>query len=183
MLIPSPEASRAKHKFAVKRNSWPKTRGVAMNPVDHVRVLFFERLTHTDEFLSLTVVVIISTLEKLRPYRDMRWQVKKRVSSLPGEPGYCGVPRKPRTRCCSDRRLDGSQYAVTQMTIPANARISLSRLSTELTCGNRALKALIPCTCLRGIGLCKLGRLVFRRARIQNEWTYPRPPKAIHGSI
>ena len=29
------EASRAKHKFAVKRNSWPKTRGVAMNPVDH----------------------------------------------------------------------------------------------------------------------------------------------------
>lgn len=31
------EASRAKHKFAVKRNSWPKTRGVAMNPVDHVR--------------------------------------------------------------------------------------------------------------------------------------------------
>ena len=30
------EASRAKHKFAVKRNSWPKTRGVAMNPVDHV---------------------------------------------------------------------------------------------------------------------------------------------------
>ncbi len=33
----SAEASRAKHKFAVKRNSWPKTRGVAMNPVDHVR--------------------------------------------------------------------------------------------------------------------------------------------------
>ena len=32
------EASRAKHKFAVKRNSWPKTRGVAMNPVDHVRI-------------------------------------------------------------------------------------------------------------------------------------------------
>ena len=32
------EASRAKHKFAVKRNSWPKTRGVAMNPVDHVSV-------------------------------------------------------------------------------------------------------------------------------------------------
>ena len=30
------KASRAKHKFAVKRNSWPKTRGVAMNPVDHV---------------------------------------------------------------------------------------------------------------------------------------------------
>jgi len=29
------KASRAMHKFAVKRNRWPKTRGVAMNPVDH----------------------------------------------------------------------------------------------------------------------------------------------------
>lgn len=35
MLTIETEASRAKHKFAVKRNSWPKTRGVAMNPVDH----------------------------------------------------------------------------------------------------------------------------------------------------
>ncbi|KAK1033263.1 60S ribosomal protein L2 [Friedmanniomyces endolithicus] len=32
---PLMKASRAKHKFAVKRNSWPRTRGVAMNPVDH----------------------------------------------------------------------------------------------------------------------------------------------------
>jgi large subunit ribosomal protein L8e len=32
---PLMKASRAKHKFAVKRNNWPKTRGVAMNPVDH----------------------------------------------------------------------------------------------------------------------------------------------------
>jgi large subunit ribosomal protein L8e len=29
------KAGRAFHKFRVKRNSWPKTRGVAMNPVDH----------------------------------------------------------------------------------------------------------------------------------------------------
>ena len=29
------KAGRAHHKFKVKRNSWPKTRGVAMNPVDH----------------------------------------------------------------------------------------------------------------------------------------------------
>ncbi|KAI9722096.1 MAG: 60S ribosomal protein L2A [Chrysothrix sp. TS-e1954] len=29
------KASRAKHKFMAKRNSWPRTRGVAMNPVDH----------------------------------------------------------------------------------------------------------------------------------------------------
>ncbi|ETS59772.1 hypothetical protein PaG_06296 [Moesziomyces aphidis] len=29
------KAGRAHHKFKVKRNSWPRTRGVAMNPVDH----------------------------------------------------------------------------------------------------------------------------------------------------
>ncbi|EPQ25786.1 uncharacterized protein PFL1_06653 [Pseudozyma flocculosa PF-1] len=29
------KAGRAFHKFKVKRNSWPRTRGVAMNPVDH----------------------------------------------------------------------------------------------------------------------------------------------------
>lgn len=29
------KAGRAYHKYRVKRNCWPKTRGVAMNPVDH----------------------------------------------------------------------------------------------------------------------------------------------------
>ncbi|ANZ73328.1 BA75_03212T0 [Komagataella pastoris] len=29
------KAGRAFHKYRVKRNSWPRTRGVAMNPVDH----------------------------------------------------------------------------------------------------------------------------------------------------
>lgn len=29
------KAGRAHHKYRVKRNSWPRTRGVAMNPVDH----------------------------------------------------------------------------------------------------------------------------------------------------
>ncbi|KAK0562014.1 60S ribosomal protein L2 [Tilletia horrida] len=29
------KAGRAYHKYRVKRNSWPRTRGVAMNPVDH----------------------------------------------------------------------------------------------------------------------------------------------------
>lgn len=32
---PMLKAGRAHHKFRVKRNCWPKTRGVAMNPVDH----------------------------------------------------------------------------------------------------------------------------------------------------
>ena len=29
------KAGRAYHKFKVKRNCWPRVRGVAMNPVDH----------------------------------------------------------------------------------------------------------------------------------------------------
>ena len=29
------KAGRAYHKYKAKRNSWPKVRGVAMNPVDH----------------------------------------------------------------------------------------------------------------------------------------------------
>ena len=29
------KAGRAFHKYKAKRNSWPRTRGVAMNPVDH----------------------------------------------------------------------------------------------------------------------------------------------------
>ena len=29
------KAGRAKHKYAAKRNCWPRVRGVAMNPVDH----------------------------------------------------------------------------------------------------------------------------------------------------
>ena len=32
---PMLKAGRAFHKFKAKRNSWPKTRGVAMNPVEH----------------------------------------------------------------------------------------------------------------------------------------------------
>ena len=29
------KAGRAYHKYKAKRNSWPKVRGVAMNPIDH----------------------------------------------------------------------------------------------------------------------------------------------------
>merc|ERR1712075_9528 len=32
---PMLKAGRAYHKFRVKRNCWPKVRGVAMNPVEH----------------------------------------------------------------------------------------------------------------------------------------------------
>jgi hypothetical protein len=74
------EASRAKHKFAVKRNSWPKTRGVAMNPVDHVRRYpCFNELYYANMESSLTVVVTINISEKPRRSRDMRPKVKKLV--------------------------------------------------------------------------------------------------------
>merc|ERR1712113_665077 len=32
---PMLKAGRAFHKYKAKRNSWPRVRGVAMNPVDH----------------------------------------------------------------------------------------------------------------------------------------------------
>merc|ERR1711964_425347 len=32
---PMLKAGRAYHKYRVKRNCWPKVRGVAMNPVEH----------------------------------------------------------------------------------------------------------------------------------------------------
>ena len=32
---PMLKAGRAYHKYKVKRNCWPKVRGVAMNPVEH----------------------------------------------------------------------------------------------------------------------------------------------------
>jgi large subunit ribosomal protein L8e len=35
---PMLKAGTAHHKYRVKRNCWPKTRGVAMNPVDHPHV-------------------------------------------------------------------------------------------------------------------------------------------------
>lgn len=96
------EASRAKHKFAVKRNSWPKTRGVAMNPVDHVRLpsmilsIYLQILTC---FLySLTVVVTTSTLVRPRPSPATLPRVKKPVLSLPGELVCSVVPRRPRSK-------------------------------------------------------------------------------------
>ena len=79
------EASRAKHKFAVKRNSWPKTRGVAMNPVDHVRrMLTSVHRAPANIRSSLTVVEIINILEKPRPFPDMQHKVKRLVLLLLG---------------------------------------------------------------------------------------------------
>jgi len=63
------KAGRAFHKYRVKRNSWPRTRGVAMNPVDHVHV-----------------VVTINISERPRTVSRYAVQVKKSVSLLQGIP-------------------------------------------------------------------------------------------------
>ena len=100
MLIYITEASRAKHKFAVKRNSWPKTRGVAMNPVDHVRRLFITSsgAPADQHSYSLMVEVTINTLAKPLPSHDTLRRVKKLVSLLPGGRVCCVVPRRQRNR-------------------------------------------------------------------------------------
>ena len=98
------EASRAKHKFAVKRNSWPKTRGVAMNPVDHVSISqpLVIKGCATDGGVSLTVVVIINISVKPRPSHGMLHKVKRRVSLLLGEL-VCYVVRRRQRISCIDR--------------------------------------------------------------------------------
>ncbi len=93
------EASRAKHKFAVKRNSWPKTRGVAMNPVDHVRVpsVVGFAIPILTPLTSLTEAVTINILVKPRLSHGMQRKVKKQVSLQLGEQVYCGERRKQKT--------------------------------------------------------------------------------------
>ncbi|KAI1180435.1 translation protein SH3-like domain-containing protein [Nemania sp. FL0916] len=93
------KASRAKHKFAVKRNSWPKTRGVAMNPVDHPHggVSCRQRNTRRQagDMLTQDTRVTINISVRLRPSRDTRHRVKRRVLLRP-DGQVCSVVRKRR---------------------------------------------------------------------------------------
>lgn len=98
MLIQATEASRAKHKFAVKRNSWPKTRGVAMNPVDHVRFLGSMNTGVSNSLASPTVVVTTSISVRPLPSLGTLPRVKRLVSLLRGERVCCVVPRRRRTK-------------------------------------------------------------------------------------
>jgi hypothetical protein len=95
------KASRAKHKFAVKRHSWPRTRGVAMNPVDHVRAstTSLMKTTTDSRYYSLTVVVTTSTLVRRLPFHDTPLKVKRPVLLPPEELVFCVVPKRSRTRC------------------------------------------------------------------------------------
>jgi large subunit ribosomal protein L8e len=92
------EASRAKHKFAVKRNSWPKTRGVAMNPVDHPHGVRIKNNDGRQLMLTRNRVVTINILVRPRQSQDMLHKVKRLVSSLLGELVCCVVPKRSRTK-------------------------------------------------------------------------------------
>jgi hypothetical protein len=97
------EASRAKHKFAVKRNSWPKTRGVAMNPVDHPHgVRLPDHSAYIKAMLTEDRVVTINILVRPLRSRDTQHRVKRLVSLLLGELGCYVVLKRLRTRLMDD---------------------------------------------------------------------------------
>jgi hypothetical protein len=92
------EASRAKHKFAVKRNSWPKTRGVAMNPVDHPHGVCTANANLDHKILIKYRVVTTNILVKPLPSRDTLHKVKRLVSLPLGELVCCVVLKRSRIR-------------------------------------------------------------------------------------
>ena len=99
----STEASRAKHKFAVKRNSWPKTRGVAMNPVDHPHGGVSTSVSPQGDVerrwcLTILYRVTINTLVRRRRCRGTPPRVKRRVSLPQGGLVCCVVPRRRRIK-------------------------------------------------------------------------------------
>lgn len=102
MLTSSTEASRAKHKFAVKRNSWPKTRGVAMNPVDHPHGgVSISGSPSDDTHLTVHSRVTTNILVKPLPSTATLCLVKRRVSSLPDGLVCCVVLRRSRIKAFS----------------------------------------------------------------------------------
>lgn len=99
------EASRAKHKFAVKRNSWPKTRGVAMNPVDHPHGGvssprgYGEQVAEADTRCRVTTNISA----RRRPSPDTPPRARRPVS-LPREGRVCCVVLRR-------RRTEGQDFA------------------------------------------------------------------------
>merc|ERR1712098_964245 len=90
------KAGRAYFKYKAKRNSWPKVRGVAMNPVEHPHG-----------------VVTINTSVWLRLFAVTHRLVVKSVSSLPAGPVVSPAPRTKATRSKyheHDRLVLGSRF-------------------------------------------------------------------------
>ena len=100
LLTISTEASRAKHKFAVKRNCWPKTRGVAMNPVDHPhggvssQWPIFVGAKRTDSSPRVTTNILV----RLLPSRGTPPRDRRLVLLPPGGRVCCVVRRRRRSK-------------------------------------------------------------------------------------
>lgn len=159
----STEASRAKHKFAVKRNSWPKTRGVAMNPVDHVSVLESagRRCGADIIFYSLTVVVTTSTSVRPRPSPATPHRVKRPVLLLPGEPVCSVVRRRRRSRFTGDAWVRvffaaGSGFLGANSThyVPGNKKHGACELSTAIFQSRSRVRGVV-----RGVLRCRATQL------------------------
>ncbi|KAG8935239.1 60S ribosomal protein L2A [Tulasnella sp. 419] len=91
------KAGRAYHKFKAKRYNWPRTRGVAMNPVDHPHGGGNHQVRHsTRPTVLLGLTLYYSTSEKLPPLQGTLFLVKKSVLLLPAEPVCCAVPSRSR---------------------------------------------------------------------------------------
>jgi large subunit ribosomal protein L8e len=100
LLTSTTEASRAKHKFAVKRNCWPKTRGVAMNPVDHPHGGVSNIESNFCRSCLTLVLYRVTTNISVKPPPSLVTppRVKRLVSSLPDGLVCCVVPRRSRSR-------------------------------------------------------------------------------------
>lgn len=103
------EASRAKHKFAVKRNNWPKTRGVAMNPVDHPHggVSSASTLCELFEDANQLCRVTINILVRRPLLIGTLCQVKRRVLLLREERVCCVVLKRQRSKTARIHGLIG----------------------------------------------------------------------------
>lgn len=101
---PMLKAGRAYHAAKAKRNNWPKTRGVAMNPVDHPHGGGNHQVRPPSPLLSSCLRfadanhATHSTLVRRRPSRATPCLVRRPVSSPPAERVSCAVRSRPRTR-------------------------------------------------------------------------------------
>jgi hypothetical protein len=95
---PMLKAGTAHHKYRVKRNCWPKTRGVAMNPVDHPHVRY---TVHTLLYTYIDICfwlfreeVTTSISEKPRQSQETLYLDRKPVSLQPAEQVYFEVHKR-----------------------------------------------------------------------------------------
>jgi hypothetical protein len=84
------KAGRKHHAMKAKRNSWPRTRGVAMNPVDRMSLSMLTTMSANNQIP--TVVVIINISVTLPPWPETHPPVKRLVLSPPGGLVSSGVP-------------------------------------------------------------------------------------------